>query len=77
MMQEFRGTLGDPNFKQVMELDPIPYDEMKKTFKKENMKKPKRYSHKMQIYQEYRNKLNRENRDRMLAEQEAHNPICI
>lgn len=41
------------------------------------MKKPKRYSHKMQIYQEYRNKLNRENRDRMLAEQEAHNPICI
>ena len=77
MMQKFKGTLGDPNFKQVMELDPIPYDEMKKIFKKENMKKPKMHSHKMQIYQEYRNKLNRENRDRMLAEQEANNPICI
>ena len=77
MMQKFRGTLGDPNFKQVMELDPIPYDEMKKIFKKENMKEPKMYSHKMQIYQEYRNKLNRENRDRMLAEQEANNPMCI
>ena len=77
MMQKFKGTLGDPNFKQVMELDPIPYDEMKKRFKKENMKEPKIYSHKMQIYQEYRNKLNRENRDRMLAEQEANNPIYI
>ena len=50
---------------------------MKKIFKKENMKESKMYSHKMQIYQEYRNKLNRENRDRMLAEQEANNPICI